>query len=150
MNDLREYRVFADYHQFYLMDAVEAPQIPETVTEQDIQRRLRTAPHIVVFHTESAAHVPVQIAFVQAPTEAAGSWEHSAEFGLSLPSGSAVLCGCSEFLPECPRIAVVPSTYIGRAYFSGPSVGEERYYVVLWPAAAQPGAPADGLRPRLS
>ena len=145
---MHEFRVFADYHQFCLMDAGEAPRIPETVTEQDMHRRLRMAPHIVVFQTESAMHVPVQIAFVPAPTEATGSWEHSAEFSLSLPSGNAVLCGCTDLPSECPRIVVTPAIYSGRAYFAGQGVGEERYCVVLWPAA-QPGASADDLRPRL-
>ena len=56
MKDMHKFQVFADYHQFYLMDASIKPNIPEEVTEQDMLRRLRAAPHIVVFHTESAAH----------------------------------------------------------------------------------------------
>src|SRR5512139_111683 len=128
------------------MDAGVEPQIPEEVTEQDMLRRLRTAPNIVVFHTESASHVPVEVAFVPDPSEAKGAWEHQAEFSLSLPSGTAVLCGCTDFVPECPRIAVAPATYSGRAYFAGSTVREERYCIMLWPAAAQPSDPADRLQ----
>lgn len=137
MKDVHRFQVFADYHQFYLMDASIEPNIPEEVTDQDILRRLRTAPHIVVFHTESAAHVPVEVAFVPEPTEVEGSWEHQAEFSLSLPSGTAALCGCTDYVPECPRITVVPGSYSGRAYFAGSAGSEERYCLMLWPAAQQ-------------
>ncbi len=137
MKDMREFRVLADYHQFYLMDAGVEPQIPEEVTDQDMLKRLRTAPHIVVVHTESASQVPVEVAFVPEPVEAEGAWDHRAEFSLSLPSGTAVICGCTDYVPECPRITVAPSTYSGRAYFAGSAVGEERYCIMLWPADAK-------------
>lgn len=143
MKDLREFQVFADYRQFYLMDAGIAPMIPDTMTDQDILRRLRTAPHIVVFHTESASRVPVTIAYGSEPFEVEGVWDHQADFTLSLPSGTAVLCGCTDYVPECHRLDVAPSTYDGRAYFAGASVGEERYFVMLWPSTAQPVTPGD-------
>lgn len=136
MKNVQKFQVFADYHQFYLMDANIEPKIPEEMTEQDMLRRLRTAPHIVVLHTESASHVPVEVTFVQRPTEAEGAWEHQTEFSLSLPSGTAALCGCTDFGPECPRITVVPGTYSGRAYFAGSTGSEERYCLMLWPEAA--------------
>lgn len=47
-------------------------------------RLLRTAPHIVVFHTESAAPGAVEVVFVSEPTEAESAWEHKVEFSLSL------------------------------------------------------------------
>lgn len=145
MKNTRDFQVFADHNQFYLMDADVAPGIPEEVTEQDTLTRLRVAPHIVVFHTESANRVPVEVVFVTEPTEAVGAWEHQAEFGLALPSGSAALCGCSDFVPECPRVAVEPGNYIGRAHFAGSNGGEERYCIVLWPAIAQRSISQDEL-----
>lgn len=143
MKYAHEFQVFADYHQFYLMDASVEPKIPEKVTEEDMMRRLRTAPHIVVLHTESASHVPVEVAFVPEPTEAVGAWEHQAEFNLSLPSGTAALCGCTDYVPECPRITVAPGSYSGRAYFAGSTCNEERYFIMLWPSAAQQFIPPD-------
>jgi len=143
MKDTHKFQVSADYHQFYLMDASIEPNIPEEVTEQDILRRLRTAPHIVVFHTESAAHVHVEVVFLSEPTEAEGAWEHQATFSLSLPSGTAALCGCTDFVPECPRITVTPGSYDGHAYFAGSTKSEESCRLVLWPAAAQQVNPPD-------
>jgi len=137
MNSTFKFQVFADYHQFYMMDAVAEPLIPEEITEQDMERRLRMAPNIVVFHTESAGRVPVEVAFVECPTEVEGLWEHSAEFTISLPSGTAALCGCTDFVLECPRIEITPSTYRGCAYFAGSASAEERYRLVLWPVAAK-------------
>jgi hypothetical protein len=146
MKNVRTFQVLADYHQFYLMDAGAEPQIPDEITEQDMLRRLRTAPHIVVFHTESASQVPVEITFGPEPFDAGGIWEHQAEFGLALPSGTAVLCGCTDHVPRCHRVSVEPTNYNGRAYFSGSAVGGERYLIMLWPAAAQPVAPEDAPR----
>ena len=146
MKDMREFQVSADYHQFYLMDAGAEPQIPQEVTDRDTLKRLRTAPHIVVFHTESASQVPVQVAFVPEPCEAGGTWEHRAEFNISLPSGTAVLCGCTDYVPDCPRITVIASNHSGCAYFAGSAAGQERYCIMLWPAAAQPYIPADRLQ----
>ena len=143
MKNVREFQVLADYHQFYLMDADIAPLIPETITDKDMLRRLRTAPHIAVFHTESASQVQVEVAFVPEPFEAKGVWEHEAEFSLFLPSGIAVLCGCTDYVPHCPRLSVTPSNYDGRAYFAGSTVGKERYFIMLWPSAAQPIIPPD-------
>jgi hypothetical protein len=137
MKDTHKFEVFADYHQFYLMDAGIEPHIPEEVTEEDMLRRLRTAPHIVVFHTESAAHVTVEVAFVSEPTEAEAAWEHQAAFSLSLPSGTVALCGCTDFVPECSRMTVAPGSYSGHAYFAGSTGSDERYCLVLWPAATQ-------------
>ncbi|MBS0372281.1 MAG: hypothetical protein JSS57_24115 [Proteobacteria bacterium] len=137
MKDAHQFQVFADYQQFYLMDAGVEPMIPEEVTEQDMLRRLRTAPHIVVVHAESATHVLVEVAFVSEPTEAKGAWEHQTEFSISFPSGNAVLCGCTDFVPQCPCMSVAPGNYRGRAYFAGRSGGEERYCLVLWPAAVK-------------
>lgn len=143
MKDTHKFQVFADYHQFYLMDAGIEPNIPEEVTEQDMLRRLRIAPHIVVFHTESAAPVPVEVVIASEATEAEGAWEHQAAFNLSLPSGTAALCGCTDFVPECPRITVAPGSYSGHAYFAGSTSSDERYCVVLWPAAAPQLIPPD-------
>lgn len=146
MNSSRKFNVFSDYHQFYLMDAVAEPAIPETATSRDIERRLRTAPHIVVFQTESATTVPVEVTFVETPLTADGVWEHVASFSLSLPSGVAVLCGCTDYVPQCPRIEVPPAAYVGQAYFAGEKLGGERYSIVLWPSsnAVQPGIQPDG------
>lgn len=143
MKDVRTFQIFADYHQFYLMDAKVQPPIPEEITEKDMLRRLRTAPHIVVFHTESASQVPVEVMFGPGSFEAGGTWEHQAEFSLALPSGTAVLCGCTDYVPQCPRLCVEPADYKGRAYFASSASGNERYLIMLWPAAAQPVAPGD-------
>ena len=134
MKAVQRFEVFADYHQFYLMDAEAQPQIPESVLPADTARRLRCADHIVVFHTESASKVPVEVGFVDcAPTEAE-NWEQITDFSVSLPSGTAALCGCTDYVPDCPRLTGTPGSYNGKAFFAGAtSLGGERYRVLLWP-----------------
>ena len=136
-NDLR-FEVFADYHQFYLMDDDRQPPIPEDISDEDLTRRLRVAPYIVVVHTASDAVVPVSIEFQsEQPRSNLASWDHVAEFSLDLPSGRAVLAGCTAYLPDCPRVTAEPGTYRGRVYSTGLSGGAERYHLVLWPGELQ-------------
>jgi len=136
------FQVFADYHQFYLMDAGIEPAIPDDVTEDHIRSRVRTAPHVAVFYTETAAHVPVEIAIVGEPSAPDWAWDHCTDFDLSLPSGTVVLCGCTDYVPDSPHISVNASEYLGRAFFSDSVSGSERYRIVLWPSMAQPSNPA--------
>lgn len=132
-----QFEVAAHYHQFYLMDDERQPMIPEDISDEDIARRVRVAPHIVVVHTASDTKVPVSVEFLSvAPREEVSAWDHVVEFSLDLPSGRAVLAGTTDFVPDSPRIAARPGTYRGRVFFAGLSdVGRERYRLALWPGA---------------
>ena len=44
----RAFDVFADYHQFYLWDRGMTNQAPQEYTDEDVQRRIKTGPHVVV------------------------------------------------------------------------------------------------------
>jgi len=134
-----QFKVAAEYHQFYLMDDERQPSIPETVSDEDMARRIRSAPHIVVVHTASNTRVPVSVEFLsEAPREDLASWDHVAEFSLELPSGRAVLAGCTDYIPDCPRIEARPGTYRGRVFSAGLSgAGPEKYRVALWPGKLQ-------------
>ena len=41
-------RVFADYRQFYLRDPATDPPAPTDYTDEDVRRRLKVAPELVV------------------------------------------------------------------------------------------------------
>jgi hypothetical protein len=127
--------VHADFHQFYLMDAVLCPDIPEQITEADMAARLRTAPGIVVFHAYSAESVLVELVVQSCPATDVGSWSHTALFSLEVGSGELALCGCTEHVATAPRIEVSSGSYKGLALYGDPANPEgERYTVILWPA----------------
>jgi hypothetical protein len=130
--------VVADYQQFYLMDDERQPLIQAEITEDDLLRRLRVAPYIVVFHTASAKEVPVSIDVVAStPIDELSRWDHVVEFSLEIPSGRIVLAGCTDYLPEAIRVTS-PGSYRGRMYSIGLSGALEEYRVVLWPGDIAP------------
>jgi hypothetical protein len=133
------FEVNAEYYQFYLMDDERQPRIPDPVLREDMSRRVRVAPHIVVVHTASNTKVPVSVeVLAHAPSEDLSNWDHVAEFSLDLPSGRVVLAGCTDYLAACPRIVTAPGSYRGRVFSAGLSErASERYRVALWPGAAQ-------------
>ena len=83
------FRVFADYHQFYLWDREMDPIAPEEYTDDDVQPRIKTGPHVVVIQPERNMSVDVEIEVHDAdPDYEPGQWDHIAEASLHLPSGN--------------------------------------------------------------
>jgi hypothetical protein len=52
--------VFADYHQFYVWDAGVGPSAPEDYTDDDVRRRVKVAPNVVVVQPVRNMTVPVE------------------------------------------------------------------------------------------
>ncbi len=82
------FQIFADYHQFYLWDRAKTPEAPTDYTEADVERRIKTGPHVVVISPERNMSVPVDIEVHDAePPFDPSDWDHIAEAGLHVPSG---------------------------------------------------------------
>jgi hypothetical protein len=137
-----EFKIFADYHQFYLMDDDIQPPIPADVTNEDCRRRIKVAPHIVVVYPVRNMTVPVAIEVLNAePNLDLAAWDHVAECSLDIPSGRIVIAGCTDYLPECSRVTIKPGAYRARVLCGGLDTlskngleGDDHYEVLLWPA----------------
>jgi hypothetical protein len=57
----QSFNLFADYHQFYLWDEEASPDAPTDYTDEDVARRLKAAPHVVVVQPVRAMTVPVTV-----------------------------------------------------------------------------------------
>ena len=142
----KRYEIFADYHQFYLWDQAESPDTALDYTDEDLHRRVKTAPFLVVIQPERNMSVPVELAIVdRAPDDALDRWDHVAEASLDLPSGRLEVHECTG--GSIDVLAVAPGPYRVRAYFGGLGTltddgldGEDHYRLVLWPAPAAPVA----------
>ncbi len=137
-----DYKIFADYHQFYLMDDEVQPLIPEDVTGEDCRLRIKVAPHIMVVYPARNMEVPVTIEVHDAePSTDLAAWDHVAECSLEVPSGRIVIAGCTDYLPDCARLLVVPGTYRAQVQYGGLGslsedglAGDDHYRISLWPA----------------
>ncbi|WP_029631410.1 hypothetical protein [Zavarzinella formosa] len=134
----RAFDVFADYHQFYLWDRGMTNQAPEDYTDEDVRRRIKTGPHVVVIQPERNTTVPVEVEVHDAdPGFDSTAWDHVAEASLHLPTGRLQVHECiggpvAEFAVE-PGWYRVRSLADGFATITDQDAGD-RYHVVLWPA----------------
>ena len=138
------YGIFADYHQFYLMDAEEEPFAPEDWTDEDVQRRIKAEKFIVIIQPERNMTVPVDLEILDSePEKDFGNWQHVAEASLDLPSGKLRI-------EECPTVNIIdeivlmPNSYRIRAYYGDLDKlsfdgleGDDHYKIMIWQAPFQ-------------
>lgn len=137
----KAYEIFADYHQFYLMDGELKPYAPEVYTEDDVRRRIKIAEHIVVIQSERNMTVPVELEVHDScPGISSVEWQNIAEASLNLPSGRLLIEECAGKAP-IDEIALVEGVYRVRACFAGLDTlswngleGDDRYKVIIWRA----------------
>jgi hypothetical protein len=146
---LKRYEIFADYFQFYLWDEGERPEAPTDYTEEDIRRRIKAAPFMVVIQPVRNMDVPLEVEVAEtSPALVLEGWDHIAEASIELPSGRLEIHestgGSIDVLP------LLPGTYRARAYFGGLNTlsddgldGDDHYRIVLWRA---PFAPIEVLK----
>jgi hypothetical protein len=150
----RRYSIFADYHQFYLWDARVAPDAPTDYSDDDIAKRIKAAPNIVVIQPERNMQVPVELeVLTEAPPLSFDKWDHIAEASLDLPSGELEVHECTG--GSIDRIAVAAGSYRVRAHFGGLDSlspngleGGDHYAIAMWPAPSSPPSILKWHRPR--
>jgi hypothetical protein len=141
-----EYKLFADYHQFYLQDESAAGDLSESWTKEAVDRLLAVAPRTIGVGTVRQMTVPVVIEVVDTePTEDTTTWDQVNECTLDVQSGRIVIAGCTDYFPDAARIEVLPGSYRARLYYGNLDTvnddgldGDDHYKVVLWRAAPGP------------
>ncbi len=139
------YELFADYHQFYLQDEQASGDLSESWTQQESDILLAVAPGVVGVGTARNMTVPVTVQILDGPpAEDARDWEQwdrINECSMEIASGSIVVAGCTDYLPEAARIKVAPGWYRLRIYYGGLHTltedgldGDDHYKIALWPA----------------
>lgn len=136
----KHYEIFADYHQFYLMDAEKYSNAPLDYTDEDIQRRIKAEKYVVVVQPERNMTVPVDLEiFNSAPHEDFKDWHHVAEASLDLPSGKLQIEECCG---ETKDILILPSgSYRIRTFYGDLNTlsfdgleGDDHYKIAMWQA----------------
>jgi hypothetical protein len=139
-----EFKLFADYSQFYLQDDEEGiGDLSEAWTPQASERLLAVAPGVVGIGTARNMTVPVVIEVLEHEPDADfDQWEHVVEGGLELKSGRLVVAGCTDYLPDAARVPVAAGKYRVRMCCRGLQTisangleGDDTYRVQLWAVA---------------
>ena len=141
-----EYKLFADYFQFYLQDESFKGDLSESWTPEAVDRLLAVAPGTFGVGTVRNMNVPVVVEVTDTEPDAnLDAWDHVNECSLEVSSGRVVIAGCTDYFPDAARIEVLPGSYRARVYYGNLSSlsddgldGDDRYKVILWRAAPAP------------
>jgi len=137
-----DYRLFADYFQFYLQDESGEGNLSDAWTEQAVDRLLAVAPGTVGVGTVRNMEVSVTLEILGSePDLHPAQWDHIVECPLVVSSPKIVIAGCTDYFPDAQRIPVEPGTYRVRVCYAGLDTlsedgldGDDRYQLQLWPA----------------
>lgn len=135
--------LFADYHQFYLIDADSDVDYSGEINDDAVAQRVVWKDDVLVVFTARNMDVSVAVQLhKQEPALDLQSTDHVVEAGLRT-SGTIIIAGCTDYLPEAVRVPVPPGDLRAWIVFTGLGTlsedgleGEDRYVVHLWPGTA--------------
>src|SRR5262252_10993939 len=113
---------------------------PDDYSGEDVERRIKTAPHVVVIQPESDIDILVEIEIHEAePASDRGKWDHIAEASLHVPTGQLQVHECTGGPVADFQVNKgwyrVHSFHAGLdSYYGGEGDRGDSYRVVLWPA----------------
>jgi len=136
----RSLELFADYHQFYVLDSG-VGQPPEDYTDDDVQRRVKIAPSVLAVLAARNTTIPLLVEVHENdPGTSLDDWDHIVECSLELPTGRLQVRECSG--AAVLDLQVTPGAYHARVLFAGLGdvsedglTGNDRYAVMLWSGA---------------
>ena len=116
------------------------PEAPTEYTDDDIERRIKTGPHVAVIQPVRKMDVPVEIEIHESdPGCESDVWDHIAECSLELPSGHLEVHKCTD--GPIADFSIPPSVYRVRALFGKLGElsddeldGNDHYKITLWPS----------------
>jgi hypothetical protein len=138
---LYQFDLFADYHQFYLIDDWATFDFSAAWTEATSAQMLATIRGGLAVGTGRNSTVPVAIEIHDAePLAVESGYDRINATQLHISSGKLVVMGCSDLYDDAARIDVRPGIYEVRVYYwdldsvsMSDLEGTDHYKVVLWP-----------------
>jgi len=140
-----EYKIFADYYQFYLQDETAVGDLSESWTQEAVDRLLAVAPGTVGIGTVRNLNVPVVVEASSEPNDDTAEWDQVNECSFEVRSSCIVVAGCTDYFPDAARIEVKAGSYRARIYYGNLNSlsadgleGNGHYRIVLWPSVVAP------------
>ena len=143
---LRRYNfhIFADYNQFLVKDENAVFDHSTNIwTDSTIADMLTVMSGVIYVCTVRPMSVPVAVEIHDSELqESLDEWDHVAECGIELWSGSLVILGTTGYFPNADRITVEPATYRARIFYGNLDAlcnngldGDDNYKIGLWPGS---------------
>ena len=146
MTRIFEYKLFADYHQFYMQDESVEGNLSDSWTPEATARDLAVAPGAIGIGTIRNATVPVVVEILDGkPEDDMIRWDQVTECSIEVTSGRLVVAGCTDYFPDAARIDIPSGSYRARIYSGDLNSlsddglnGDDHYRVALWSAPPGP------------
>lgn len=146
MAQRHDFKLFADYFQFYLQDEGASGDLSESWTPEAVDRLLALAPGTIGVGTVRNMEVPVVVEIAdRALQDDWSEWDQVNECSIDVPSGRLAIAGCTDYFPDAARIDLPPGTYRVRIYYGNlRSIspdglkGEDHYKLALWRSPHEP------------
>ena len=140
----RTFKIFADYHQFYIQDESADGDLSEAWTDEAVANLLAVVDGTVGVGTVRNMDVPVTIEILSnEPPLNLANWDRVNECSIEVKSGKLVIAGCTDYFPEAARIQITPGIYRVRVCYgqlksisSDGLEGDDNYMLQLWPDIA--------------
>jgi hypothetical protein len=138
---VRDFTLFADYHQLYLFDAGWSGPDPDAwSTDNLVQKAIFAGDHVVVF-TARNMEVPLRVEILpEAPDLELDGWDHVVDGALRGASGDVAVMGCTDEEEGAAKLPLAAGTYRVRVSMAGLETlsedgldGADRYRVQIWP-----------------
>lgn len=138
-------QLFADYFQLVIMDEKSEEDFSSIWTDEAANRMLAVGDKAVCPGTLRNVDVDIEIDICsERPKINYSEWDNIAEASISIPSGTLVVMGCTDYLPEAMRIEMEPGDYQLLSLIGGiDSIRNEwepandLYKVILWPGSSR-------------
>lgn len=136
--------IFADYNQIYLHDELSEADFSSGWNDKAYKNMAAVVDGAIGLVTARNMDVPVEILIYESeqPLDV-DAWEHVVSCGVALHSGTLVVRGPSDYLPEAKKISVKPGYYVANILYKGLDTlsedgldGDDYYKIVLWPSVA--------------
>lgn len=138
--------LFADYFQFYVADSCFKTDTGTIWDISSTDRLVATGTDLIAIGTARNMGVPVLVEIGSTPPEDDfADWQQVVDCSLAVPSGSIVLLGCTDYLPDALHEPVSEKHFAARVSFRGLDQlsddgldGEDIYRIQLWPGMGGP------------
>lgn len=99
--------LLADYFQFYLQDEDASGDLSQSWSPAAVARMLAMAEGVVGVGTARNMLVPVTVEVLEtAPPALLECFDHVVEGSLEVNSGTLVIVGCTDYLPDAARLPI--------------------------------------------
>jgi hypothetical protein len=136
------YKLFADYFQFYIQDDSSDIKMPEQWDESAMSHAINISDGIIVVGTVRNTFVPVEIEIIdKKPNYIYDEWDKINECNICIKAGSLVIAGCTDYFETASRLKLEPGQYGVLVFYKNLAKlsedhlnGDDLYKLILWPS----------------